>query len=288
MENNLNEAAKSKSQQRLFGMVASYNRKSKAKQKEYLDNLPDSLAKKIKSIADGERRKTGDKRKKTKGVSIDTIKDFARTKHEDIPEKIEETKQERMESALVVTDENRKHVIEYLLSKTEYTKDELDTLTTVELGEMVITVDVKKIKSQKIKESTIMRFFDYIKEDVEHLENPVPETDEKEDEKELVGGASEGATLEDIADKHSIPVEYFYKILEPAIKIEMEHTNERTVAEQIVKDHLSESPVYYSEKHGLPAMESNLDDLDKREIDEIVSTQIEDIHQIKKFGEHSK
>lgn len=35
------------------------------------------------------------------------------------------------------------------------------------------------------------------------------------------------------------------KKLEQGIKIEMEHTNDRQVAKEIAKDHLSEDPNYY-------------------------------------------
>jgi hypothetical protein len=86
----LNEKAKSKSQQRLFGMVYHYKGLSKEEQKEYLDSLPSSLANKIKSIADGKRREKGDKRKFTSGISKSDAEDFASTKHKGLPEKIEE------------------------------------------------------------------------------------------------------------------------------------------------------------------------------------------------------
>jgi len=82
----LNEKAKSKTQQRLFGMVSAYKSGSLD-----LDGLPASLAKKIKGIADGQRKKTGDKRKFTKGTSAKAVNDYASTKHEDLPEKVEET-----------------------------------------------------------------------------------------------------------------------------------------------------------------------------------------------------
>lgn len=82
---NLNEKAKSKSQQRLFGMVYAYKKGDLD-----LDELPKSLADKIKSIADGERKKTGDRRKKTKGISKSDALDFAATKHDDIPQKVQE------------------------------------------------------------------------------------------------------------------------------------------------------------------------------------------------------
>ena len=81
----LNEKSISKSQQRLFGMVYAYK-----SGKLDLDKLPKSLAEKIKSIADGERRKTGDRRKFTKGMSKSDVKDFASTKHGDLPETVNE------------------------------------------------------------------------------------------------------------------------------------------------------------------------------------------------------
>lgn len=49
---------------------------TKSEQEKYLDKLPDTLAKKIKSIADGERRKTGDKEKKNKRYGKRQIKRF--------------------------------------------------------------------------------------------------------------------------------------------------------------------------------------------------------------------
>lgn len=81
----LNEKSISKSQQRLFGMVYAYK-----SGKLDLDKLPSSLAEKIKKIAEGERRKTGDKRKFTDGISKSDAKDFASTKHEDLPETVQE------------------------------------------------------------------------------------------------------------------------------------------------------------------------------------------------------
>lgn len=81
----LNEKASSKSQQRLMGMVYAYKNGNLD-----LEDLPKSLSDKIKDIADGTRRKTGDKRKKTKGISKKSSKDFASTKHEGLPEKVNE------------------------------------------------------------------------------------------------------------------------------------------------------------------------------------------------------
>lgn len=81
----LNEKAHSKSQQRLMGMVYAYK-----SGKLELDDLPSSLSKKIKDIADGTKKKTGDRRKKTKGIDIKSAKDYASTKHKGLPEKVKE------------------------------------------------------------------------------------------------------------------------------------------------------------------------------------------------------
>jgi len=259
MENHLNEKAVSKSQQRLFGMVTAYKNG-----KLDLDSLDKLLAKKIKSIADGERKKTGDKRKFTKGMDNDEIKKIAKTKHDKIPEKVEESKIDRMERSISVNTQNQKKVIEQLINKTDYTKEELNSLTLSELEDLYLTIDIKSMKEQNI-----LKYFDFINEAEQNLE----------------GGKAEGKTLEDIAKKHNVPVDYFYKILEDAIRIEMEHTTERSLAEQIVKDHLTEHPLYYNKEHGLPAMEEKLEEIDKVEVDEIVSSQIEDTQQIKKFSD---
>jgi hypothetical protein len=79
---NINEKSTSKSQQRLMGMVYAYK-----KGELNLDKLNKSLADKIKSIADGSKNKDGEK---TKGMSLKAVKDFAKTKHEGLPEKVEE------------------------------------------------------------------------------------------------------------------------------------------------------------------------------------------------------
>lgn len=78
----LNEKSTSKSQQRLMGMVYAY-KKGELK----LDKLNKSLADKIKSIANGGKTKDGEK---TKGMTLKAAKDYAKTKHEGLPEKVEE------------------------------------------------------------------------------------------------------------------------------------------------------------------------------------------------------
>jgi hypothetical protein len=77
--------AVSKSQQRLMGMVHAYKQGDLE-----IKDLPAGLVKKIKGIAEGQKKKTGDKRKKTSGMSDKDAKDFASTKHKGLPEKVKE------------------------------------------------------------------------------------------------------------------------------------------------------------------------------------------------------
>ena len=56
-----------------------------------------------------------------------------------------------------------------------------------------------------------------------------------------------------LADKKK-PSDFDPKALEKGIKVEMEHTDDRSVAREIAMDHLSEDPKYYDkletiEKH---------------------------------------
>lgn len=192
MNNLMNEKkAVSKSQQRLFGMVTAYQNG-----KLNLNKLDDSLADKIKAIANGTRKKTGDKRKFTKGMNSKATKDLASTKHDELPE--------------------------------------------------------------KVKESIIIKFDDFgIKE------QPI-----------LDGGKSDDMTIEDIAKLHNVNIEYLQNILNSAIKIEFEHTNDINIALKIALDHLVESPIYYDENKGLPNMEEELEKVSDEEIAEITNSNI--------------
>lgn len=202
--------AKSKSQQRLFGMVTAYNN-GKLK----LEDLPDSLATKIKGIADGSRRKTGDKRKNTKGVTKKAAKELASTKHKGKPERVTET-----------------------LRFEDFVNEEIEVKSMEDFADGVAELEVDALK----------------------------------------GGEAEGKTIEDVADKHDIPVEYLEKIMIDAIEIEMEHTDDPEVAARIALDHLWETPLYYDDVLGLPNMEEELEDL---EDDEIQDT----IQKVLKYGE---
>jgi hypothetical protein len=76
----------------------------------------------------------------------------------------------------------------------------------------------------------------------------------KIDEEKLKGGLSDNKTIEDIAKKHDKKGYYdiknmvssLKKELSMGIKVEMEHTKDKTKAKEIAMDHLWENPSYYS------------------------------------------
>lgn len=61
----------------------------------------------------------------------------------------------------------------------------------------------------------------------------------------IEGGLSSGKTAQDLADEHEVPLEVIQSQLYKGIKVEMEHTGDINIAEEIAMDHLSENPYYY-------------------------------------------
>jgi 16S rRNA G966 N2-methylase RsmD len=71
----------------------------------------------------------------------------------------------------------------------------------------------------------------------------------------LYGGKADKLTIEDIANKHNVSVEYANEQLNKGIKIESEHTTDIEKQTEIALDHLSEFIEYYNE---LEKMEEKL------------------------------
>jgi hypothetical protein len=69
-----------------------------------------------------------------------------------------------------------------------------------------------------------------------------------------------GYTVEAIAEKHGVSTEEVEKALKAGIKIEMEHTKDKTTAGHIASQHLWEFIKYYDKKVGVPAMEKHLEE----------------------------
>lgn len=70
----------------------------------------------------------------------------------------------------------------------------------------------------------------------------------------LKGGKADNMTIQQIADKHGVPVEQIQDQLKKGIKVEAEHTQDHETATEIAMDHLYELPDYYDR---LEAMENN-------------------------------
>lgn len=73
-----------------------------------------------------------------------------------------------------------------------------------------------------------------------HANVDVNETDK------IKGGLADGKTLEDIANKHKVDIDDLTKEYQKGIKVEMEHTSDKKIAEEIARDHLFENPKYYT------------------------------------------
>ena len=61
----------------------------------------------------------------------------------------------------------------------------------------------------------------------------------------LPGGRSDDLTVEDVAKMHGVSLIDIMNQVRKGLKIEMEHTNDRAIAMEIVLDHLCENPRYY-------------------------------------------
>lgn len=60
-----------------------------------------------------------------------------------------------------------------------------------------------------------------------------------------LNGLAKGMSPEDLAKKHGISVERINDAIDTGIKVELEHTNNRSMAKQIAMDHVFEDPDYY-------------------------------------------
>lgn len=65
-------------------------------------------------------------------------------------------------------------------------------------------------------------------------------------EESLMGGKADKMTLRDIAKKHKVNLKDIEIQFKKGINIELEHTRNKKVATEIVKDHLIEDPKYYN------------------------------------------
>ena len=80
--------------------------------------------------------------------------------------------------------------------------------------------------------------------------------DNQQNQDQLQGGLSDNKTIEDIAKKHDVSLDFANEQFEKGIAVELEHTDNRDIASEIALDYLWESIFYYEE---LEKMEDKLE-----------------------------
>jgi hypothetical protein len=75
-------------------------------------------------------------------------------------------------------------------------------------------------------------------------------------EESLEGGIADGKSLEDIANKHKKDITSIQRQLNKGIKVEMEHTKDKSKAKEIAMDHIFEDPNYYNKLEKIESKEA--------------------------------
>jgi hypothetical protein len=87
----------------------------------------------------------------------------------------------------------------------------------------------------------------------------------------IKGGIADKLTKKDIADKFDIKVSELEKEIKMGVKIELEHTDSKEMAEEIAMDHLTEMPDYYTR---LKDMEKESEDFWQGRLKESIRTRV--------------
>jgi hypothetical protein len=69
----------------------------------------------------------------------------------------------------------------------------------------------------------------------------------------IKGGLADGKSLKDIAEKHNIELTHIEEQFKMGQKVELEHTDDQSKADEISKDHLWEDPNYYTKLKDMEA-----------------------------------
>ena len=62
----------------------------------------------------------------------------------------------------------------------------------------------------------------------------------------VLNGLAKGKTSQDLADKHGASLDQIEQQISAGVEVELEHTKDHSVAEEIAMDHLFEDPEYYT------------------------------------------
>ena len=94
----------------------------------------------------------------------------------------------------------------------------------------------ESVKSDKLTIEDIANKFDKVYANVKENINEI---------NKLKGGKADKLTIQDIANKFKTPISKIEAQIKKGLNVEMEHTNDKEKALEIVMDHLTECPDYY-------------------------------------------
>ncbi len=81
----------------------------------------------------------------------------------------------------------------------------------------------------------------------ENLRKSFKEFDLIKAKDKIKGGKADNMSCDDIAKKHGVSIDTIKKQIDAGEAHEMEHTDNRSLAREIARDHLFESPTYYTD-----------------------------------------
>ena len=136
--------------------------------------------------------------------------------------------------------------------------------TPIEIAKDIVTDEVESIKEAieylqmeaDSGDEEAIEALSYLQDELKNLIES-SKTDKMADGGEiLIGGKADYMSLGDIAEMHKVSLDHILRQAQIGKKIELEHTSDYNKAIEIVKDHLYESPYYYTK---LKKMEKSFD-----------------------------
>lgn len=238
----------SKSQQRLMGVA--YAVKNGDMQ---LSDVDSNYKDKVKDLVDG--------------MTLKQLKDFAETKHKDLPEVVQEgiikididrTLVKVMSALGFKQNPNMRQEIlaafkkdlKEIMTKYDYVVEAEDHEVGMAMGQLQAIHKAAGELEDKIgnEEKDIPAWIQgHITSAYEYLKQANDNFHElEESNSELFkGGIADGMSAQDLADHHDLPLQDIELALSAGQKVEMEHTNDKDKAYEIAKDHIYEDPKYY-------------------------------------------
>lgn len=99
-------------------------------------------------------------------------------------------------------------------------------------------------------------------------------------EETLKGGKADKLTLPKIAKKHKVSLEDLTKEFQKGLKVEKEHTDDKKKIKEIVLDHLSENPKYYTKLKKVKLEETVLENLKINQPDNLMLAKLNELDEL--------